>query len=409
VTSDKFGNPPAPLRRGEPLREASAYAKATSGAGRLGKHGSRLKARGGRCREKRRFRADNNFIDFSNRGSSLASRTREQMDPNAPLPGPPTLPPTPPDFRKAGFWRRTGALFIDWIILAIVCCLLGFFFGESFLRMGGWERFIGFAIALFYFVPLNSRLGAGRTIGKRALGIRVVSRTGEPLSVGRSFVRAFVLLLPFFVNGAPIPMALLQSGRAIVFGEIVFGLGLSISYLIAFNTKTRQSLHDLVVGSYVVRVGSEAADKPKIWGGHYVVVVLIFILVGVVPMLLANLMKKWLGDEIVAAYEAIQKQPEVAIASVYSGQTVFWDNKNGQRVVTGVTVNIRLNRRVENFDAEADKLVGILLQKYPEAGTKDSITIGLSVGYELGIWSRFNRQGFSYPPEQWRQRVEARK
>ena len=275
--------------------------------------------------------------------------------------------------------------------------------------MGGWERFIGFAIALLYFVPLNSRLGGGRTIGKRALGIRVVSKTGEPLSVGRSFVRSFVLLLPFFVNGAPIPMALVQSGWAIVFGEIVFGLGLAIFYLIAFNAKTRQSLHDLVAGSYVVRVGSEAADKPKIWVGHYLVVALIFILVGVVPMLIGNTIKNWLGNEIFAAHEAIQQQPEVAMASVLAGQTVFWDNKNGQRVVTGVTVNIRLNRRVENFEAEADKLVGILLQKYPEAGTKDSIGILLSSGYNLGIWSWSSGQGFSYPPEQWRQRLEARK
>jgi uncharacterized RDD family membrane protein YckC len=329
------------------------------------------------------------------------------MEPQTPAPEIPPLPPAAPEFRKAGFWRRSVALFIDWIILAIVGCLLGFFFGESFLRMGGWERFIGFAIALLYFVPLNSRLGGGQTVGKRALGIRVVSKTGEPLSVGRSFVRSFVLLLPFFVNGAPIPMAWLRAGGGLVFSEIVFGLGLAIFYLIAFNAKTRQSLHDLVVGSYVVRVGSEGADKPKIWAGHYVVVALIFILVGVVPMLLGNMMKNWLGNEIFVAYEAIQQQPEVAIASVFSGQTVFWDNKNGQRVVTGVTVNIRLNRRVENFDAEADKLVGILLQKYPEAGTKDSISIQLRTGYNLGIWSWFSDQGFNYSPEQWRLRIQA--
>jgi uncharacterized RDD family membrane protein YckC len=330
------------------------------------------------------------------------------MDPNAPAPGIPPLPPTPPEFHKAGFWRRNAAFFIDWIILAIVCWGLGFFLGDFFMSMGGWERVIGFAIALLYFVPLNSGLGGGRTIGKRALGTRVVSRTGEPLSVGKSFVRSFVLLLPFFVNGAPVPLALLQPAWSIVFSEIVFGLGLAIVYLIVFNAKTRQSFHDLVAGSYVVRAGSEGADKPKTWGGHYVVVTLIFILVGVVPMLLADLVKNWLGNEIFVAYEAIQQQPEVAVASVFSGRTVFWDNTHGQRVVNGVTVNVRLNRRVEDFDAEANRLVGILLQKYPEAGTKDSISIGLSSGYDLGIWSRWRRQAFNYSPEQWRQRLGTR-
>jgi uncharacterized RDD family membrane protein YckC len=331
------------------------------------------------------------------------------MEPHTPVPRPPTLPPTAPEFRKAGFWRRSVALYLDWIILAIFGCLLGIFLSDFFMRMGGWERFIGFAIALLYFVPLNSRMGGGRTIGKRALGIRVVSKSGEPPGVGRSFIRSFVLLLPFFVNGAPVPMRLVQSGWGILFAEIVFGLGAAILYLIVFNAKTRQSLHDLVVRSYVVRTGSEAADKPKISTGHYVVVALILVLAGMGPMLVGNMMKNWLGNEIFVAYESIQQEPEVAMASVVAGQTVFWDNKSGQRVITGVTVTIRLNRRVENLDAEADKLVGILLQKYPEAGTKDSIGIMVSSGFNLGIWSWSYGQGFSYPPEQWRQRLEARK
>jgi hypothetical protein len=141
--------------------------------------------------------------------------------------------------------------------------------------------------------------------------------------------------------------------------------------------------------------------------GNYVVVALILVLAGVVPMLLANLMKNWVGDEIVAAYEALQQVPEVAGATVFAGQTVFWDSKSGQRAVTGVTVNIRLNRRVENLETEANKLVAVLLQKYPDAGTKDSISIMLSAGYDLGIWSWFHKQGFNYSPAQWRQRLEA--
>jgi uncharacterized RDD family membrane protein YckC len=332
------------------------------------------------------------------------------MDTDTPAPvPPPPLPSTQPDFRKAGFWRRTAAFFLDWMLLAVVGCVLGVFLGDFFMRMGRWERLIGFAIALLYFVPLNSGLGGGQTVGERALGIRAVSKTGERLSVGRSLVRSFVLLLPFFVTGAPIPMAQLHPAASTLFGEIVFGLGGAIWYLIVFNARTRQSLHDLVVGSYVVRAGSEAADKPKVWRGHYVVVALIFLLVAVVPMLLGNMVKNWLGNEIFAAYGAIQHQPEVAMTSVVAGQTVFWDNKGGERFATAVTVTARLNRRVENLDAEANKLVGILLQEYPEAGKKDSIGIVLSTGFNLGIWSWSHSEAFSFSPDQWRQRLETRK
>jgi uncharacterized RDD family membrane protein YckC len=330
------------------------------------------------------------------------------MDPSAPPPPPlpSEPPPTAPEFQKAGFWRRVGACLIDSVILGIVGWILGFFFTDAFIRMGGWERLIGVAVAALYFVPLNSRLGGGQTVGKRAFGIRVVSKTGSTLGLARSFARSLVLMLPHFLNGASLPMWLLTGVGGILIAEAVFGLGLSIVYLIVFNARTRQSLHDLIVGSYVVRLGSEAADKPKTWPGHYVVVGLILVAAGVLPSLLGSLMQHWLPQEVTAAYEAIQQEPEVAVTQVLAGQTMFWDATKGQRFVTGVTVNVRLNRRVENHDAEANKLAKILLEKYPGAATKDSISIMMAEGYDLGIASWFYRQGFNFSPDQWRQRLD---
>lgn len=331
------------------------------------------------------------------------------MDTSAPeLPplSPPELP-TSPRFRKAGFWRRVGGFLLDSIILGIVGWILGSLFADAFIRMGGWERFVGFGVALLYFVPLNSRLGGGQTVGKRTLNLRVVSKEGAPLGIGRSFVRSFVLLLPYFLNGAPIPLKALESGGGILFSEAVFGLGSAIIYLILFNRRTRQSVHDLVVGSYVVSAGSEAAEKPKMWAGHYVVVAVILTMAGVIPLLLAGLVKQWMPKGLMTAYESILQEPEVAGATVMAGQTVFWDSKKGQRTVTAVTANVRLNCRIENHEAEAEKLVRILLEKYPDAGAKDSISITLAEGYDLGISSWFLRQGFNYSPEQWRQRLEA--
>ncbi|MEY2483611.1 MAG: hypothetical protein QOK24_2139 [Verrucomicrobiota bacterium] len=329
------------------------------------------------------------------------------MDPTAP-----ELPPSPPQlavpsFQRAGFWRRLLALLIDSIILAIVGWILGFLWSESFMRMGGWERFVGFAVALLYFVPLNSSLSGGQTVGKRAVKIRVVSKEGAPLSIGKSFVRSFVLLLPYFLNGTPVPRKALESGGGILFSEAVFGFGLAIIYLIVFNRRTRQSLHDLVVGSYVVIAGSETAEKPKIWTGHYAVVAVIMILAGVIPFLMVRVAQKWMPKDLVTAYETMLQEPEVAGATVMAGQTVFWDSKKGQRVVNGVTANVRLNKRIENHATEAEKLVRILMEKYPDAGTKDSISIALAEGYDLGISSSFRSHGFNYSPKQWRERLEA--
>jgi uncharacterized RDD family membrane protein YckC len=330
------------------------------------------------------------------------------MDPTAPeLPESSSQPPAIElRFRKAGFWRRLLAFLIDSIVLGIVGWVLGFLFGDVLMRMGGWERWIGFAIALLYFAPLNSRLGGGQTIGKRALQIRVVSKTEALLSLGKSAMRSTVLMLPYFVNGMPIPIRFLDAGGSALFSVIVFGGGLVILYLIAFNAKTRQSLHDLAVGSYVVRTGSEAAEKPRMWAGHYVVVAAILALTGAAPLLLAGFMKDWMPKGITVAYEAMLHEPEVASAQVMAGQTAFWGT-NGQSIATGVTASVRLNRRIQDHEAEADKLVRILFDKYPDAGTKDFITILLAEGYDLGISSWFYRKGYNYSPEQWRQRMES--
>lgn len=268
------------------------------------------------------------------------------------------------------------------------------------MRMGGWERWIGFAIALLYFTPLNSRLGRGQTIGKRAFQIRVVSKTGEPLGLGRSAARSTILMLPYFLNGMPIPLKFLNASGSALYSVILFGGGLAILYLLVFNAKTRQSLHDLVVGSYVVRTGSEA-PKPRMWAGHYVVIAVILALTGAAPPLLIGLVKGLVPEGIMRAYEAMLREPEVATAQVMAGQQAFW-SADAQRLKTNVTASVRLNRRIQTHGDEARKLVRILVENYPDAATKDSITIVLAEGYDLGIASWFFRQGFNHSPEEWR-------
>src|SRR3954454_20052657 len=108
------------------------------------------------------------------------------MEAGSPPPLPPDATPPSPESQIAGFWRRVGAAFIDSIIIGVFGLVLGFLFSEQFMQMGGWGRLVGAAIALLYFVPLNSRPGGGHTIGKRALQIRVTDAAGKTISPGRS-------------------------------------------------------------------------------------------------------------------------------------------------------------------------------------------------------------------------------
>jgi uncharacterized RDD family membrane protein YckC len=330
-----------------------------------------------------------------------------ENDSPPPLPLDPATPPPPPRSPIAGFWRRALAACIDFVLLGVVGWVLGLFFAEQFMHMGGWGRLLGFAIALLYFVPLNSRIGGGQTLGKRALRIRVSTASGDLLSLPRSFARSFVVMLPFFLNGAPLPLGLLESPLGIVDAVAIFGLGFSIVYLIVFNRRTRQSLHDLAVGSYVLHAGAEQGEKPEMWKGHYVVVGFILLLTAIAPLVGVRLARLAMFANLRTAYDAIYREPEVTGAQVIAGNSYFWDSTNGKRKVSGITASIQLNRRIPDKAAEAEKFARIVLQTYPEASEKDSINIALNEGYDIGIASWFVNEGFNYSPAQWREKIDA--
>jgi uncharacterized RDD family membrane protein YckC len=104
-----------------------------------------------------------------------------------PAPAPPTQPgyggsAGGPSGPRASFFARFGAALIDGILLGVVTIPL-----ELAVRQGGF--LIGIAIGIVYFGYLEGS-SSGQTIGKRALGIRVVDfRTGGRIGFGRAVIR----------------------------------------------------------------------------------------------------------------------------------------------------------------------------------------------------------------------------
>ena len=101
----------------------------------------------------------------------------------------------------AGFWRRLAAFLVDALILGVPALLIGLAVFDWAASLGPSGRFIGFLVALLYFGLLNSRLGGGKTLGKRLFRIRVTNRSGQTLSPMRSGLRFLVLGIPYFLNG----------------------------------------------------------------------------------------------------------------------------------------------------------------------------------------------------------------
>tara|TARA_R110002049_G_scaffold239299_1_gene412394 strand:+ start:514 stop:1212 length:699 start_codon:yes stop_codon:yes gene_type:complete len=143
----------------------------------------------------------------------------------------------------AGFWIRFGAWMIDYVILTVISFILMAIAGVSAGLAGTFENleqnkepdpmvivgillFYGvmFAIVFGYKIVMVGKYGA--TVGKMAVGIKVVTADGGKVG----YMRA--------------------TGRA--FAEILSGLIIYIGYIIAAFDDEKRSLHDHICSTRVV-------------------------------------------------------------------------------------------------------------------------------------------------------------
>jgi uncharacterized RDD family membrane protein YckC len=119
-----------------------------------------------------------------------------------PAPPPPSQPGPPPSSDgpsgpRAAFFTRFGAWLIDAILIGVIGFVIRFGIGE----VGG--SLIGLALGIAYYGYLEGST-SGQTIGKRALGIRVIDfNTGGPIGFGRAVIRYFgriISAIPCFLG-----------------------------------------------------------------------------------------------------------------------------------------------------------------------------------------------------------------
>ncbi|HSH01150.1 MAG TPA: hypothetical protein VLL52_01440, partial [Anaerolineae bacterium] len=56
----------------------------------------------------------------------------------------------------AGFWRRVGAVVVDWLLMGVVLWILALSLGEIAYRLGPWGRLVGYSLAVLYWGYGNS-------------------------------------------------------------------------------------------------------------------------------------------------------------------------------------------------------------------------------------------------------------
>jgi uncharacterized RDD family membrane protein YckC len=129
-----------------------------------------------------------------------------------------------PSGPRAGFWRRFGASLIDGILTGAVIGVLAQVIDNNAATA------LLYLVGLLYYVLLEGS-ASGQTLGKRALGIRVIGiNDGASIGYGRALIRYL--------------------------GRIVSSLVFLLGYLWMLWDKEKQTWHDKFASSVVVPVAA---------------------------------------------------------------------------------------------------------------------------------------------------------
>ncbi len=130
-----------------------------------------------------------------------------------------------------GVGKRAVAIIIDAIVLFVVGYVMAMVTGETTtggFNLQGGSAFVFFGLGFAYYVVLEAMLGG--TLGKKALGLRVVMLDGAPLDWQASIVRNLLRIVDgffFYLVGA----------------------------ICVWTSQKKQRVGDRVAGTAVVRAG----------------------------------------------------------------------------------------------------------------------------------------------------------
>ncbi len=163
--------------------------------------------------------------------------------PPAPSPPPPQAlqPPPPPQpmptsFENAGFWIRVAAHLIDGLVLMVPGAVIFMIAVGGIVAMGDLAEELADpamtavqllinGVSLIYYVIMNGTWGA--TLGKMAVGIKIVRTDGSPMGYGIALARYLIK-------------------------NILGGCTCALMFLsVAFNPEYR-GWHDQIVGTRVI-------------------------------------------------------------------------------------------------------------------------------------------------------------
>jgi uncharacterized RDD family membrane protein YckC len=159
----------------------------------------------------------------ANCGAKLVARVEPASAVTVPSP-PPAAPEVAVEYM--GFWIRLAASIIDYVIIAVISFILTLF------AYGPASMFVIFLVWLYYWLFTGLK---GQTLGKMAVGIKVINAQGEKPGLGYAALRE-------------------------VLGKLISTVVLYLGFIWVAVDRQKQGWHDKIAGTYVVKA-IEAESK----------------------------------------------------------------------------------------------------------------------------------------------------
>jgi len=274
--------------------------------------------------------------------------------------------------------RRIIAFVIDAAILFSIGYVLSLFLSDIFSELKLWGRLIGLIIAVLYFGIFNSNILYGHTIGKLIVRIKVVDSEGKYISIIKSILRSLIYIIPYFVlfifsqsSNVPYLLRVLEN-------LIPFGIGGIIIYLFIFNWKTHQSLHDIIVNTYVVDLNNNVSNESKsISLFHYIFCSIYFVILLILFSLIEfNSASNSVLKELPLLEKEILKSNEFHDVRATLLQT---DNEKI------LIIHTFPNNKIDNYK-DHSKLLSLRIYKL--FNEFDTMMINYNYGFNIGLyWS----------------------
>jgi uncharacterized RDD family membrane protein YckC len=171
----------------------------------------------------------------------------------------------------AGFWRRFGAFWIDFVVFTPVMAF-AYFMSERFRLFSVYWFIPGAAIGLWFYVYLVAKYGG--TPGKLLLKLKIALVDGSPVTYRAAAIRYAVLFLLSLASSAGIAAATwsmsddlyfslgyLERSKAITelapswYGIAAIGIQVWVwsEFISMLFNKKRRAIHDFMAGTVVIR------------------------------------------------------------------------------------------------------------------------------------------------------------